>query len=353
MITSPQSGQNKYDGIERYDFVMLPRQIRKEPRSQARFDIRVSNTLTGSLTLTFLCEQPIHVGAGVKRMMGTHVVRAASRVGGTLVIPGSSLKGSIRSRYEAITCSCLMKPRPKDKIRSSSGIQFAEFKPGVLDVSNFDRCSIRGYDPARTPLCSACALFGAQDLRGRITFNDLRPVAPIESEVAAMPEQFAPNLHHLGKPELKSKGGGGGKGRDGGSDQYFEVVSLRGRKFAITPVTPVRAPNQPPPVTQRIEVIPKGTRLMGRISLINVTYEELGGLLAALGVEPMSRIKVGAGKGLGFGRLRVVSVTSSLREVSGRSFEFDLAALHNRFMGSADCFKSGLERLVEIHRGEI
>lgn len=353
MSASQQSGQNKYDGIERYDFVMLPKRVRKDPRPQARFDIRIPNTLTGSLTLTFVCEQPIHVGAGVKRMMGTHVVRAASRVGGALVVPGSSLKGSIRSRYEAITCSCLMRPRQGDKIRSSSGIQFAEFRRDVLDASNFDRCSIRGYDPARTPLCSACALFGAPDLRGRVTFNDLRPVSPIESEVAAMPEQFAPNLHHLGKTELKSKGGWGGKGRDGGGDQYFEVVSLRGRKFAITPVTPVRSPNQPQPVTQRIEVIPKGTRLTGRLSLINVTHEELGGLLAALGVEPLSRIKVGAGKGLGFGRLRVVQLICSLREPSGRSFALDQATLLNRFMASPDCFKSGLERLVGIHRGEI
>lgn len=349
-----------YPYIPHYGFVMLPRDVRLAARPNACFDRRLPGCFTGTLLLHFVTEQPLHVGAGFKRLEGGKVVRAAMRVGKTLIVPGSSWKGCVRARYEAITFSCLAAPPRSARIRSSTGIEFAAFAEGVLKRANFETCRIRHFDPEKTPLCPACALFGAQGLRSRLSFSDLTLEKPAEVALAYMPDQFAPNLHHLGKSVRKSLARGDGK-------EMFEVTSVSGRKFALTPAeyqhtptafAPGMEPAQKPGVgalgpSQRVEVIPRGTVLKGRLSLINVSPAELGGLLTALGVAPASKLKLGAGKGLGFGRLRLQRVVASLRDAQGRLHDLEVEKLRTAFQTSEDCFGSGLEQLVKYHQGEV
>ncbi|MCA9718276.1 MAG: hypothetical protein KC468_26625, partial [Myxococcales bacterium] len=60
----------------------------------------------GRLELVYKLDQPVHIGAGRKVVVNGGLVRATVRSRSTAVVPGSSWKGAVRARYEAITRSC-------------------------------------------------------------------------------------------------------------------------------------------------------------------------------------------------------------------------------------------------------
>lgn len=169
-----------------YGFVPLPPDVRRIAREEARWDRRVRGTLAGRIELELIAEQPIHVGSGSKEVRQRAVVLRGARVRGGAGIPGSSLKGVLRARYEAITRSCApLVPRAGVyEIRSSTGIQRARLQPSAL------RAPALEISCARERVCPACALFGRMSLRSRITVTDLACAGDARHEVALMPEQI-------------------------------------------------------------------------------------------------------------------------------------------------------------------
>src|SRR5262245_30641985 len=87
-----------------YGFVSLSkdRAELEAPRGHDRYH---ANTLTGTLTGTITALSPVHVASGtIELSSGRYpLVKAHFRCGDKPTIPGSSLKGAIRSIVEAIS----------------------------------------------------------------------------------------------------------------------------------------------------------------------------------------------------------------------------------------------------------
>ncbi|WP_437297351.1 RAMP superfamily CRISPR-associated protein [Sorangium sp. So ce426] len=322
-----------------YEFVPLPARVRRVRRPEAVHDRRVPGTLSAVLSLTFVTEQQVHVGAGSKELVDDDVVRQGLLIHGRPGVPGASMKGVLRARYEAITRSCVtLKPsRGQVRVRSSSGIQSARLDDRLLDGDVFRAKE----EAADGDLCPACALFGRMSLRSRVTLTDFAIKGDALFEVAEIPEQFSPNLHHVGRGSRRPS-----SEREHDRGAHFEVHELHGRKFAVG-----RGPVADKARWQKIEVFPKGSALQGTMRVHNALPRELGGLLVALGWKRESALKIGGGKGQGFGRIRLQHLVAHLRDPAGRAVELEDAWI-TMFERSEDCHAEGMARLVEIHQGD-
>lgn len=295
-------------------------------------------SLVGKLRLTYECVEPVHLGTGALLLAEGKIVKETMLSTGEPIVPGSSLKGSIRSRFEAITRSCVSSlparvGRPVRVLsRSRPDVKEAVLSPAAVRDQVYRRCD--GRDGL---LCPSCGLWGFQSgqegRRGRVSVLDMTCESPTRLTVETMPQLFGPRLHHLGVvPNV-----GWENGRD-----VFVVKALAGRKFAKNQANPLPRP-------QRVQAIPRGTHLSCEVRFFNLTHAELGGLLRAAGVKPVSMLKVGAAKGHGFGAIRPLASTANpvvLRTGIGRNLTTD--AFCAAFESSADFWKEGAEALEGI-----
>jgi len=325
--------------MAQYTFIPFPDtgpMVHRALRPAACHDRRQPGTWFGALHLRATCLQPVHVGSGFKAEQNGGIVRRSARTGARLGIPGSSFKGVIRSRFEAITRSCAFEPpSERDKVLSQTyrDVEQGRLTDDVKKLPLFDgRCG------ERELLCPACALFGFENsngtLRSRISFADLTTEDDVAPETRDMPSQFGPRIHHLGKFRIDDSRG----------LREFVVGPLHGRKFYVD-----SAVREPAVGHERVEAMASGTHLLGTIQLFNVETAELGALLVALGVAPASFLKVGAGKGHGFGRIRLDAMTYRLRDDRRRSKEPDVAGYSAAFEASHDRWDAGVQKLLEIH----
>lgn len=325
-----------------YAFIPLPTEVDRRPRPQARLDRLDPGGHSGFLSLIWRLEQPLHIGAGFKELVRDQrtpvIVRQHVRLGPIPCVPGSTFKGVLRARYEAITKSCAEPP-----IRRNASIVSPSSRLGLrararLHSSASDIPAFQGHCHPERQLCPACALFGLRDLRSRLAIGDARPDRP-EVEIHLMPAQYGPRLHHIGDAVVNTQD----------PEPIFEVTRLYGRKFAVgrdKRPPPDEQRGKTPPPHQRVEALPAGTRLHQRIRFLNLTSAEIGGLLAALGYTPESRLKVGAGKSHGFGRLRLEALEFKL---SDRSRELDPARCAADFHQDSGTHRENLKRLVALH----
>lgn len=324
----------------RYVFIPFPDKgpmVRCITRGNARHDQKIDRMWFGSLDVELRCEQPIHVGSGFKAEDRGQIVRRTAREGRVLVIPGSTFKGVLRSRFEAITRSCagdLPSERARVMSRSHPEIQRGRFTHDVKRMPAFaDAC---GGDDR---VCLACAVFGFQTangtMRGRVSVTDFLSTEGVEPVIERMPSQFEPRIHHLGEFRID---------RDG-REPIFEVGPLYGRKFYVGSSRTTDAVGY-----ESVEAIPTGAALQGTVRIFNLDDAELGGLLAALGVLPRSRIKLGSGKQHGFGRVWVGAPVYALRDRrrSPRAEEPEVWA--RAFEASEDRWEVGARKLQEIHQ---
>lgn len=312
---------------EGYQFVPLPDRVHRCPRVTAVFSRTFAGAYSGQIQVCFICEEPIHIGSGYKFLQGGKVIRSAMRIQGRPGVPGASIKGMLRSRYEAITRSCIVAPKESGGIRMSQS---------VLGHAAFKICS------NDQEMCPACALFGRMSQRSRISVFDFAVEGSAAFEVSRMPEQFSPNLHHVGPRRVVP-----GRDRDGRSQDVFEVTSLHGRKFALG-----KGRLAENPAYQQVEVIPSGAMLAGMIRFTNVLPSELGGLLVAIGKMPPSKLKIGAGKCHGFGRMRLHAAEFWLRGEAHPVGPEVEAGWHQAFTADAqNRFSEGENMLVRIHLG--
>jgi CRISPR/Cas system CSM-associated protein Csm3 (group 7 of RAMP superfamily) len=330
-----------------YEFVPLPPRAVVETRPEARLDRRVANTLSGVLRFELELEQPLHIGSGSKELRDGKVVRTFVRSGGKPVIPGSSLRGALRSRYEAITPSCVQSTKlaPKrgdwiNTVRSTTGFKDARLPAQNVPEPLRSNCNLKAS-------CPACGLFGCTDdrkgLRSRLTVHDSQLLAG-QLELVPFAEQFEPNLHHLGP----------GKEEHGSSGRYV-LTGVHGRKFAVSNSSQrVNGFKLEPQDAKHLstgpaEVLRAGSKLQGCLQFVNLRPAELGGLLCALGLAPESRLKLGAAKASAFGRVRVRLLEATLSDAERRPVAFELESLRQRFLESTLRFEAGEVRLVSFH----
>jgi len=260
------------NGEKPYDFVPFPkrRPDREKGAGQDKLNPRLPS---GTLELMLRTLTPVHVGLGysdfikagnqeyLAALQASKPVREADAVRRRYLIPGSSIKGAVRSIVEAITRSCIRITQGRHRPYIPQGYG------GCMSVND---------------LCIACRLFGAQDYQGHVSFEDA--VAPKGSLVL------------LGTPLLWTPARGG----RGLPPRYLQGNQARGRKF-------YRHARPPSGVDPRA-CIKSGAELPLRIHFLNLSEAELGVLLTALGQHPDYRfpIKLGGGKPVGLGSVQII-----------------------------------------------
>ena len=236
-----------------FDFVPLPRRVNRK-RSIGHDRYHETNThTTGKVIGTITALSPIYIGSGVIDIgQDVELIKTVVRTGGNAVIPGSSLKGAIRSVVEAISESCICKV--------SRDTRYAMPR-------DFSECR------QKDRLCVSCRMFGAMGFQSNIAIQD----APrIEGQIVT---KYVPELY---RPR-----------------QQRGIRHIPGRKFykhgeVAIGETPV-------------EACEKGSKFRFVVQVDNLTQAECGLFLTALGhhtAHPF-KIKIGGAKPACFGSIDI------------------------------------------------
>lgn len=258
------------NGEKPYELIGFPSK-RPDRKSGVGQDQIQRDLLSGTLELTMEILSPVHVGSGytdfvkagnqeyLAALQASKRVRDNATVRRRYLIPGSSIKGAVRSIVEAITYSCVRVTKYRSYLPN-----------GYAGCSKVDS------------LCLACRLFGAQDYQGHVSIEDA--VAPPGSLVL------------IGTPLLWTPA----RGTRGLPPRYLDSKDhAKGRKF----YPHAKLAQGADPRT----CIKTGAQLPLRIHFINLSEAEFGVLLTALGLHPEYSfpIKLGGGKPVGLGSVKL------------------------------------------------
>ena len=232
-----------------FDFVSLPKRIdKKHPTGHDRYQ---ENCLTGQIQGTIEALSPIHIGSGVIDIGDdVELIKTAVRTGDKVTIPGSSLKGAIRSVVEAISESCVCKVS-----RESRRAVPRDF----MECRQKDR------------LCVACRMFGAMGFQSNIAIQD---ALHIDGQIGTerVPELYSP------RPQRGMR-------------------DIPGRKFYMHGEV---ASGETP-----VEACEKGSKFRFVVQIDNLTQAEWGLFFTALGHhhEHPFKLKIGGIKPACFGSI--------------------------------------------------
>ena len=177
-----QSGRHFQQAAPKpFDFVAFPRRVNK--RHPTGHDQYHEKHITGQIHGTIEALSPIHIGSGVIDLgEDVELIKTAVRTNENVVIPGSSLKGAIRSAVEAISESCVCK--------ASRNTRYALSR-------DFRECH------QKERLCVACRMFGAMGFQSNIAIQD----APqIDGQIVTkfVPELYRPR-HQRGSRQIPGR----------------------------------------------------------------------------------------------------------------------------------------------------
>lgn len=236
--------------------------------------------LSGRLALRLTAQRPVQVASGdldvLRTRSGKEVVArdATIQLGGETVhiLPGSSLKGVLRSVVEALSPSC---------------IQVTSWQTRRAMPRHLNACS------HVDELCPACRLFGMTG-RGRENYLgqvQVQDAVPLEGKIVVVrtPLLWTPAR---GRRELPRR--------------YLDSSEARGQKLYYHG-TPAKGPDA------RLAV-GTGSTFAVQIHFANLRPGELGLLLTGLGQHPDRPflLKVGAAKPVGLGSMAVEVIEAAL-----------------------------------------
>ncbi|HIE30398.1 TPA: hypothetical protein EYP66_24320 [Candidatus Poribacteria bacterium] len=257
-----------------YEFVKIDEmsdEHRCHPKGHEDYGIdKISGELKGEITTL----SPVHVASGMMELTGRRdfpLVKAHTSHNGRPIIPGSSLKGAIRSIVEAISPSC---------------VRITRLRSNQLP-NNTSACK------NKKSLCVSCRMFGAMDYLGQVRFSDAVLQQGYTTEIAAIPSLYSPRT------------------REG---LYFDDSgNVKGRKFYQH--GNLAEGNVP------IEVCPVNAKFDFILSFDNLTEGELGLLLIALGLgTPKFYPKLGGAKPACCGTLEITIPKSQIFEDIERAY---------------------------------
>lgn len=276
-----------------YGWVRPPAPVELRPLDPNGHGLIRRDAFTGRLRLCLTALTPLHVGAGeyVPDSSG-RPVQALARTGGQPVIPGSTIKGMVRSLAEAVSHSC-------------------------NPLERGSRCPQKDREKGEFRACPACQLFGfigARSLRGRVRFSDFVLDGPAagQVEILGLPQPFpavarSPDLRKVYRHALEPRSG-------------------------PLPVETVRA----------------GARFSGDIWMENLSQDELAHLAFALGLDGSFQHKVGFGKSAGYGSAALSLVEATYRFAPGGAP--DLAGLAGSYGAAGGKIGPAVQQVREILR---
>lgn len=241
--------------------------------------VGLSGTLTCQLAAETHLFVPSYRAGGAGRSLQHESLRFC-RDGQTPIVPGTSLKGVLRSVVEAISGSCF-----------------------IYDDLNYERNTVR-YDLKGNfthcndtrALCPACRMFGL--LNGRSVFSGLVTIGDARASGDFQTENLTLGVLSAPKPRHRPFYG-----------QVGQPRQLRGRKFYYH-----HLPDHVITRTQRdgqnktVEAARPTTVFSFDVTYTNLNESELAVLLYALALEPDMRHKVGMGKPVGLGSAHIESI---------------------------------------------
>jgi hypothetical protein len=244
------------------------------------------------------------------------LVRGCYRVEGVPAIPGSSLKGVVRSIAEAVSPSCVAITRLDRRLVPHQPKRRDECKPENA--------------------CPACSIFGRMSRMSKVFFGDARLVSG-RTGLHHLPALYAPRAHRA-RATYQTKEG-----------------QFKGRKFYFHG-QPHEDPDRPP-----VEVIVPGSIVHGAVDFENLSCAELGLLFFALGLDGSFALKLGGGKPACLGSLQISPIRLELlnddhflhAEPSVETLEGDeMVAYFSQQMqaavGAKMVLKGQIERIREI-----
>jgi hypothetical protein len=305
-----------------YDFVSLPDQ--PAPGHAVGHDRYLADRLSGVLTFVYETVTPLHVGSGVFETAaqcgfsgGSQPLRGIVRRQGKPVLPGSSWKGAVRARFEAITRSRLgvqtrlgkvapvKLPRELRPIGGGGKVKVEISDPRL---SNLRPANVK--DPSHlADLSPADALFGAMGFRGRLHPFDGLITGPSLAQPLSVPPLESPAAHRIAKP------GAARLTADG-----VDISEVEGRKFYYDgPLLESRTNegDARPEVSEKIDAVPQDATITIEVHVESVTEAELGALLVSAGYgENLGVVRFGGYKPAGLGKVRLKEVKHILRRGS-------------------------------------
>ena len=233
-----------------FDFVPLPERVnRSRPTGHDKFQ---SNHISGQIRGKIEALSPVHIGSGIIDIGDdVELIKTAVKTGGNIVLPGSSLKGAIRSVVEAISESCLSKV--SSQVRRAMPRWFSECRQ-------------------KENLCVACRMFGAMGFQGNISIQDA-PRSEGDIVTKHVPELYAP-----------------GRGQR-------SMREIPGRKFYMHGEVATGSTS--------VQACEKETQFRFVMQVDNLKQSEWGLLFTALGHHPNHsfKLKIGGAKPVCFGSI--------------------------------------------------
>ena len=235
----------------------------------------------------------------------------------TPVVPGSSLKGLVRSLVETLGPGCwkLYDGQYKDRDK------YGDDKPIPLP-SLFRPCM----DNQR--LCPACRMFGLvsgneASLLGKVGIDDAlceeaRPHAAVFTPILGGPKP----RHTVWYTDLE--------GRPAGRKYYFHHTQIQTENA-------LRKTKGDVVINEHIKPLDQGTVFTFRVHFSNMADDELALLVYALALEPAMRHKLGFAKPAGFGSVRVMVQSLRRQKMADRY----------RGVGPEQLSGDALDRLVD------
>ncbi len=306
-----------------YCYIPLPKPeqvVKERVISHARFD---NHRCSGKIICLLTAQAPIHIGSGVFEL-GTDagyrdyqgVVKGLIKDNGIPIIPGSSLKGAIRSVAEAISYSCFLERR-------------SDFKPCQVEKET---------DSA----CVACGIFGAMGYMGRIGFTQAVPVFQTQNGWETMDKPTY--LEHKPDEPVKVIALWGPRRPPTFGRRFYPHISYLDdafwtshlkNKLDITAIKDRRGhvigrydkeEFMKQKALEPYDFIPPGLHLQFQLKFENLEEKELGLLLSAMGIKNSTSFSpsLGGSKPFCFGTFQV-----QIQEVSYSTVEQEQKVFEN------------------------
>ncbi|MCI9368955.1 MAG: hypothetical protein HFH65_01280 [Lachnospiraceae bacterium] len=325
-----------------YEFVPLLEKCKRIQYSE--HNVLERDTYNGKLKLKITVESPLHIGGKQQDYdeKGNIIKKQMCR-NGKIIIPGSSFKGVVRAVAEAVSYSCAVK-LPNNILKKA------------LPLANNCCCS-----NIEDGLCITCSIFGMANesghYRGKISFGEFiletgelvrKTIPQLESPFKNYPDSHdvfgkKKGKHIYGNERLYyCKACDTGNCQNCSKEEFFQCIEeagveremrFRGRKFYNPDrINSNKGTEGKREVTNKkefdnseenvnkeqtcYEMIESGSVLRGEIIFQNLREEE-GKLLAyALGIGQTFTIRLGYGKPLGYGKIKVE--LESVENISNR-----------------------------------
>ena len=212
----------------------------------------------GIITITIKTLTPIHISPGKYSVdENKKIFKPFIKINGRMVIPGTSLKGVVRSVAEAVSYSCYTLSNKLDKKK-------------LLDKSHKGKRK-----------CIICDMFGSMGYKSKVQFSDCYLING-ESEIIGLPASFSPN------PQ---------------SSAYFdEKGKYKGHKFYKHGILGIQRKGD-----ILYECVRQNAEFKGEVRFKALTEEQIELLCFSLGLSGDIQPKIGFGKNYFYGSISIES----------------------------------------------